>query len=83
MQSAASLHPASTSKHPMMTVEGFSLWLDGFDTILTAQEPVQEIEARLLSQLNTPTRLLRWAIVKVENNHILCEGAYLKNSGNH
>lgn len=59
-------------------VEGFSLWLDGFDAILAASTPVAEIETMLLSRLEAPVRLLRWAIVKAEGSRILCEGAYLK-----
>jgi hypothetical protein len=61
-------------------VEGFSIWLEGFDEIVGIELPVFEIESLLLKQLASPVRLLRWAIVRVEQARFLCEGAYLRHS---
>jgi hypothetical protein len=41
---------------------------------------MEVLETRLLEELDTPIRLLRWAIVRVEGKHYWCEGAYLKQS---
>lgn len=60
------------------SVESFSLWLSGFDALLESNAPVQAIEALLLSQLEAPVRLLRWAIVQMDGTCICCEGAYLR-----
>ncbi len=64
------------------TVESFSIQLESFQDVLVADELVQAIEELLLARLETPERLLRWAIVHVEKDSpkqpFRCEGAYLK-----
>jgi hypothetical protein len=64
------------------TVESFHICLEHFDQVLQAKHPISHIEGHLLAQLDQPLRLLRWAIVKVENTdtnpQYWCEGAYLK-----
>jgi len=64
------------------TVESFSLRLERFDEALQAKQPIEQIESQVLEKLDSPVRLLRWAIVKVErdeaNAPFWCEGAYLK-----
>ena len=59
-------------------VETFSIWLTGFDGFLASKNSVADVETQLMQQLDVPIRLLRWAIVRVQNNHLLCEGAFLK-----
>jgi len=63
------------------TVESFTLSLEGWNELLKVGKPVETIEAELLSRLENPVRLLRWAVVKVEkdtpNSNFWCEGAYL------
>ncbi|MBX2860862.1 MAG: hypothetical protein KTR14_06485 [Vampirovibrio sp.] len=59
----------------MASVETFSETL----TVKCLPPKVAEIEALLLDSLDSPERLLRWAVVKVlDTSRILCEGAYLK-----
>jgi hypothetical protein len=48
-------------------VESFSLCLDDFEQALHADYPAKWLEAQLLARLAAPVRLLRWAVVKVEN----------------
>lgn len=38
---------------------------------------VEFLESQILSRLENPERLLRWAIVRIEANQVTCEGAYL------
>lgn len=64
------------------TVESFSLCLEDFNQALQAEQSISHIETHLLAALANPVRLLRWAIVKVEEGadgtRFWCEGAYLK-----
>jgi hypothetical protein len=67
------------------TVESFSVALDGLEAVLYAPSPSRWLEAQLLSRLDRPIRLLRWAIVHVERtsdgnptSRFHCEGAYLR-----
>jgi hypothetical protein len=68
----------SPKQKNLSTVESFSLCLTEWDHLLTAPSPLSQLESQLLSQLEAPIRLLRWAVVKVENGCFWCEGAYLK-----
>ena len=86
--------PSSSEKTPFSppsafpTVESFSLSLKGLDQALHAPSPTRWLEAQLLSRLDRPIRLLRWAIVDVERSqsdgsgsplqHFRCEGSYLR-----
>jgi hypothetical protein len=63
---------------PTQAVESFSVRLDDYTDLINVEEPVQAIEERLLQRLESPVRLLRWAIVRVEASACWCEGAYLK-----
>ena len=82
MISDTASHQASTTQSTTQTVESFSLGLEGFDQVLQAEQPIQAIEAQLMKRLTDPIRLLRWAIVRVEDRPngrmFWCEGAYLK-----
>ena len=69
------------------TVNSFSLRLEGFQQVLRAEQPIEQIETLILAQLENPVRLLRWALVKIETateaqqdvgQGFWCEGAYLK-----
>jgi hypothetical protein len=71
-------HPLRCETDKAATVESFSRWLEGFGDVLAAENPVAAIEAQLLDRLDSPVRLLRWAIVQVEKDRFLCEGAYLR-----
>ena len=63
------------------TVESFALRLEGWDELIKQAQPVERLEAELLSRLENPVRVLRWAVVKVEcdtpESRFRCEGAYL------
>jgi hypothetical protein len=65
------------------TVESFHVRLEGWQTMLQTAAPVETVENLILSQLETPRRLLRWAIVRIAEDEpgqpFWCEGAYLKN----
>jgi hypothetical protein len=65
------------------TVESFYVRLEGWQAMLQTAAPVETLEKMILSQLETPRRLLRWAIVRITENEpgqpFWCEGAYLKN----
>lgn len=60
------------------TVESFSLEFEGWSQLLKADDMVTPLEEMLRSRLESPERLLRWAVVRVEGNCFRCEGAYLK-----
>jgi hypothetical protein len=66
-------------------VESFSIELTGFPQFLNSKNPPSDLETALLSRLENPVRLLRWAVVKIEaddpTGRFCCEGAYLKNAG--
>ena len=61
-------------------MESFSLTCADWQGLLTHPSMVETLEAELLSRLENPVRLLRWAIVSVdlETQAYRCEGAYLK-----
>ncbi|WP_303673276.1 hypothetical protein [Vampirovibrio chlorellavorus] len=69
--------------HAHATVESFQIRLEGWSSLLQEAEPLAVLEERLLHQLETPARLLRWAVVRVDladpMQPFWCEGAYLKN----
>ncbi len=69
--------------HPSSTVESFQIRLEGWPQLLQEDEPLAALEERLMQQLEAPTRLLRWAVVRVDladpAQPFWCEGAYLKN----
>ncbi len=67
---------------PTATVESFRIVLGDFAGLPQEADPVQAVESALLAQLESPVRLLRWAIVQVDpdRRHYRCEGAYLKSS---
>jgi hypothetical protein len=75
---------SSLPKTGLQTVESFQLCLDDLGEVLHAESPAKWLEAQLLSRLTNPVRLLRWAIVNVEESpegrRFWCEGAYLKRS---
>lgn len=79
-------HLPSMPKPMSPTVESFSLSLSGLEQVLHAPSPSRLLEAQLLSRLDRPIRLLRWAIVHVESlssddgatSRFHCEGAYLR-----
>jgi hypothetical protein len=64
-------------------VESFQIRLEGWPQLLQEDEPLAALEERLMQQLEAPTRLLRWAVVRVDladpAQPFWCEGAYLKN----
>lgn len=66
----------------LTTVESFSLQLDDFLELQKSGRPVEVLEEKLLSRLESPVRLLRWAIVQVDADRrkYRCEGAYLKSA---
>lgn len=71
--------PSSTERTGVQTVESFTLQLDNFSDVLQAEAPAKWLEAQLLVRLDSPVRLLRWAIVQIEENQSFwCEGAYLR-----
>ena len=77
--------PPSMPLPTFPTVESFSLSMEGLDQVLHASSPSRWLEAQLLSRLERPIRLLRWAIVHVErapdgvpSSRFHCEGAYLR-----
>lgn len=65
----------------MSTVEQFSIWLPDAETVLHQAanhlEGLKRFELMLVEQLSGCQQLIRWAIVRTENNQLLCEGAYL------
>ncbi|WP_373532116.1 hypothetical protein [Vampirovibrio sp.] len=65
------------------TVESFQVRLEGWQAMLQTEAPVETVERLILSQLEAPRRLLRWAIVRIAEEEpgqpFWCEGAYLKN----
>lgn len=61
------------------TVQSFRVSIDGWAEILQAESPTNRLEERLLGALEHPVRLLRWAVVSIEVDCAVCEGAYLKN----
>lgn len=66
----------------MPVVESFNVCLEDWDGAINADHPVETVESALLAQLESPARLLRWAVVRVEEEgsarRFWCEGAYLK-----
>lgn len=69
---------------PARSVIGFTLCLPDFDEVLRAECPATHVETRLMACLERPVRLLRWAVVRMEQREggssFWCEGAYLKES---
>lgn len=65
------------------TVESFTVRLEGWQSVLKTDAPVQTAERMILAQLESPRRLLRWAVVRIAEDEpgqpFWCEGAYLKN----
>lgn len=64
-------------------VESFTVRLEGWQAVLKTEAPVQTAERMILEQLESPRRLLRWAVVRIAEDEpgqpFWCEGAYLKN----
>lgn len=77
----ASLKASTTQE--LATIESFQIRLEGWAQLLQAHEPLAVLEERLMQHLEAPTRLLRWAVVRVDLadpvQPFWCEGAYLKN----
>ncbi len=73
----------TSSTQELASVESFQIRLEGWAHLLQAQEPLAVLEERLMQHLEAPTRLLRWAVVRVDladpAQPFWCEGAYLKN----
>jgi hypothetical protein len=84
--SSSSEKASSIPPSAFPTVESFSLSLKGLEHALHAPSPTRWLEAQLLSRLDRPIRLLRWAIVDVKQSQKVsasgqrfrCEGSYLR-----
>lgn len=65
-------------------LETFSLalspWAQIRAELLLTGKPVDALETYLLKELPRGSQLIRWAVVRIEGDTIICEGAYATGS---